>query len=109
VVADSIRSHFSVLRVVQQPESFWLYELGCHWTNLAFSFVIAMMDRKEGGTFMSDDKTKRGTQDRARINVNEDYERRDWAKKLGVSQDKLRSLVKKHGPSVSAIKKALGK
>ena len=58
---------------------------------------------------MPDDKSKRGKQDRARINVNEDYERRDWSKKLGVSQDELKSLVKKHGPSVSAIKKALGK
>jgi hypothetical protein len=58
---------------------------------------------------MADDKSKRGTQDRAKINVNEDYERRDWAKKLGVSQDELRSLVKQNGPSVSAIKKALEK
>ena len=58
---------------------------------------------------MPDDKSKRGKQDRARINVNEDYERTDWAKKLGVSPDQLKSLVKKHGASVSAIKKALGK
>jgi hypothetical protein len=58
---------------------------------------------------MPDDKSKRGKQDRARINVNEDYERRDWAKKLGVSHDELRSLAKKHRPSVSAIKEALGK
>jgi hypothetical protein len=43
---------------------------------------------------MLDDKSKRGPQDRARINVDEDYERRYWAKKLGVSQDQLRSLVR---------------
>jgi Protein of unknown function (DUF3606) len=61
----------------------------------------------DGVAIMPDDLKKRGTEDRGRINVNEDYERRDWAKKLGVSQDELRSLVKKHGPSVSAIKKAL--
>lgn len=31
---------------------------------------------------MSDDKSKSGGQDRQRINVNEDYELRDWSKSL---------------------------
>jgi Protein of unknown function (DUF3606) len=33
---------------------------------------------------MPDDKSKPGGQDRARINVNEPYELRDWARKFGV-------------------------
>ena len=36
---------------------------------------------------MADDKTQPGGQDRARININEDYEVRDWSQKLGVSPD----------------------
>ena len=42
---------------------------------------------------MADDKTSTGGQDRARINVNEDYEVRDWAKKFGVTADELRDAV----------------
>jgi hypothetical protein len=40
---------------------------------------------------MPDDKSKPGGQDRKRININEDYEVRDWAKKFGVSQDQLKA------------------
>jgi hypothetical protein len=35
---------------------------------------------------MPDDKKKPGGQDRKRINVNEEYEVRDWSKKFGVTQ-----------------------
>lgn len=42
---------------------------------------------------MADDKTKRGGQDRQRINLNEDYEVRDWAAKFGVSAERLREAV----------------
>jgi hypothetical protein len=35
---------------------------------------------------MSDDKSKTGSPDRNRINVNEDYELRDWSKKFGCTQ-----------------------
>lgn len=34
---------------------------------------------------MSDDKSKTGGQDRQRINVNQDYELRDWAKALNTT------------------------
>jgi Protein of unknown function (DUF3606) len=34
---------------------------------------------------MPDDKKKTGSPDRDRINVNEDYELRDWSKRLGVT------------------------
>ena len=56
---------------------------------------------------MPDDKSKPGGQDRKRININEDYEVRDWAKKFGVSQDQLKAAVKAVGDQASAIEKHL--
>jgi len=46
---------------------------------------------------MADDKKFTGGQDRARINLGEDYEVRDWAKKFGVSADELREAVASAG------------
>ena len=56
---------------------------------------------------MPDDKSRRGGQDRKRINVNEDYELRDWSKKFGVSQDELKAAVKAVGDNASAVEKHL--
>jgi hypothetical protein len=42
---------------------------------------------------VADDKTKVGGQDRARINMNEDYEVQDWASSLGVSRERLQQAV----------------
>ena len=56
---------------------------------------------------MPDDKSKRGAQDRKRINVNEDYELRDWSKKFGVSQEELKAAVQAVGDSASAVEKHL--
>lgn len=42
---------------------------------------------------MPDDKSKTGGQDRSRINVNEDYELRDWSKKFGVSPEQFERLA----------------
>jgi len=56
---------------------------------------------------MADDKTKIGKPDRDRINVNEDYELRDWSKKLGISPDRLKEIVAKVGPMVSDVEKHL--
>src|SRR4051794_32566383 len=42
---------------------------------------------------MADDKSKPGGQDRTRINVNEDYEVRDWSKKFEVSPEELKKAV----------------
>ena len=58
---------------------------------------------------MPDNLNERGPQDRTRINVNEDWEVRYWSKELGVSQDRLRELVKQHGVSADAVRRALGK
>ena len=46
---------------------------------------------------MADDKTKSGGQDRTRINVSEDYEVRDWAKKLDATPEQIREAVKAVG------------
>jgi hypothetical protein len=58
---------------------------------------------------MADDKTRIGRPDRDRINTSEDYEVRDWAKKFGVSEDRLREAVKKVGPVASDVARQLGK
>jgi hypothetical protein len=56
---------------------------------------------------MSDDRSKKGMQDRTRINTSEDYELRYWSEKFGVSQDRLKAAVQKVGNSVSAVEKEL--
>jgi Protein of unknown function (DUF3606) len=58
---------------------------------------------------MSEDKSNRGTQDRTRINVHEDYELRDWSKRLGVTPDELKKAVQQVGTSADAVRKHLGK
>lgn len=58
---------------------------------------------------MADDKSKKGPADRDRININEAYEVEYWSKELGISPQKLRELVEKHGVMVKDVKKALGK
>ncbi|HUH92183.1 MAG TPA: DUF3606 domain-containing protein [Casimicrobiaceae bacterium] len=57
---------------------------------------------------MSDDTTNRGAQDRSRINLSQDYERHDWAKRLGVSEDELREAVRAVGDSADKVKDYLG-
>jgi len=56
---------------------------------------------------MADDKKKTGSPDSKRINVKEQYELKDWSKSLGVTPAKLKALVKEHGTSSAAIKKAI--
>ena len=58
---------------------------------------------------MSDNLKDRGPADRSRINVNEDYEARYWAKHFGVSEERLRELVQQHGVSVAAVERALSR
>jgi hypothetical protein len=54
-----------------------------------------------------DDKTKRGPQDAARINVHEDYEVRYWTEKFGCTKEELQAAVNKVGVSAAAVEKAL--
>ena len=58
---------------------------------------------------MSDDKSKRGAGDRSRINLEQDYEVRDWTKSLGVSEAELTAAVKAVGNSAEKVKEYLGK
>lgn len=58
---------------------------------------------------MADDLTKKGQADRIRINVNAPHELRYWSKDLGVSKERLRELVKRHGVMASEIREALSK
>jgi hypothetical protein len=56
---------------------------------------------------MADDKSKTGGQDRTRINLSEDYEVRDWAKKFGVTPDELKAAVAKAGSRAEDVERAL--
>jgi hypothetical protein len=42
---------------------------------------------------MSDDLSKKGMQDRTRLNTSEDHEIRYWSEKLGISQDRFSIVV----------------
>ena len=57
---------------------------------------------------MSDDKSKTGNADRVRINLSEDYEVRDWAKKFGVTEDALRRAADRVGPMAEDVRRELG-
>jgi hypothetical protein len=56
---------------------------------------------------MSDDTKKTGGQDRKRINVNEDYELRDWSKKFGVTPEELKKAVQAVGDQADKVKEHL--
>ena len=57
---------------------------------------------------MPDDRSRRGSQDRGRINMGEDYEVEYWTKTFGISKDRLAEIVKKVGDSVQAVRRELG-
>lgn len=57
---------------------------------------------------MADNKTRRGQPDRGKINMQEDYEVKYWARELGVTRDELQRLVDKVGNSAAAVRKELG-
>ncbi|CAM5796886.1 DUF3606 domain-containing protein [Rhizobacter fulvus] len=52
---------------------------------------------------MSDSKSKSGGKDRTRININQDYELQDWAKKFNVTSDQIREAVKAVGDSAADV------
>jgi len=57
---------------------------------------------------MADDITDRGAQDRARINLSENYEVTYWTEALGVSEDDLREAVAQVGNSAEKVRIYLG-
>lgn len=56
---------------------------------------------------MADDRTKKGPQDRSRVNLSEEYEVRYWSEKFGVTAAQLRDAVSKVGNSAAAVEKEL--
>lgn len=56
---------------------------------------------------MPDDKSKVGGQDRKRIDLDEEYEVRDWSKRFGVSADQLRAAVRAVGDKADDVERHL--
>jgi hypothetical protein len=56
---------------------------------------------------MADDKTKRGGQDRSRINLSEEYEVRYWTEKFDVTRLELEGAAEKVGPMVKDVRRHL--
>ena len=55
---------------------------------------------------MADDKNQTAA-DRQRIGIEEAYERRDWARSLGTTEDELREAVQAVGNSADKVRKYL--
>lgn len=56
---------------------------------------------------MADDLKQRGGQDRNRIDVNQDYELRDWSKKFGVSTEQLKEAIQAVGDRADKVEQHL--
>ena len=53
---------------------------------------------------MSDDKSKSGGQDRERINVQQDYEVRDWAKSMKTTPERVKEAVQAVGDRADKVR-----
>src|SRR5262249_46262738 len=73
-----------------------------------FSGSVALDSGQHGRWKMADDKAQNGTPDRARINIDEEYELRDWSAKLGVTRWEVRAAVRKVGPVARDVARVLG-
>ncbi|NEU10144.1 DUF3606 domain-containing protein [Flavihumibacter sp. R14] len=58
---------------------------------------------------MMDNKQNVGSQDRDRINVNQDHELKHWSEKYGVSHEELKQAVKAVGPMAKDVEEYLKK
>ena len=56
---------------------------------------------------MSDNTASSGGQDRKRININQDYELRDWSEKFGVTPEKLKEAVAAVGDQAFKVEQYL--
>lgn len=52
---------------------------------------------------MADNLEDRGGRDRARIDVNQDHELRDWSKKFGVTPEQLKQAVAAVGNEAAKV------
>jgi hypothetical protein len=58
---------------------------------------------------MSDNLQDRGPRDRARVDVNEEWELRYWSDKFGVSTERLKEAVARVGPMAENVEEYLRK
>ena len=56
---------------------------------------------------MADDLTRRGGQDRGRINIHQEHEVRDWAARFGVTKEQLKAAVAAVGDRVDEVERHL--
>jgi hypothetical protein len=56
---------------------------------------------------MADDLTKRGRQDRERISLTEEWEVREWADRLGITEARLREVVGEVGHMADDVRRFL--
>ncbi|HSV84820.1 MAG TPA: DUF3606 domain-containing protein [Ramlibacter sp.] len=56
---------------------------------------------------MSDDKSQSQGQDRQRINVNQDYELRGWARSLNTTPERLKEAVQAVGDRADKVREYL--
>jgi hypothetical protein len=56
---------------------------------------------------MSDDKSKSQGQDRQRINVNQEYELRDWARSMNTTPERLKEAVQAVGDRADKVREYL--
>jgi hypothetical protein len=58
---------------------------------------------------MADDKSKRGRQDRDRIDVNDSDELRNWSKSLNKTPEEIKDAVRVVGNSAAKVREHLGR
>ena len=58
---------------------------------------------------MSDNTTNRGSADRNRINIHEDYEVRYWCAHFGVTAAQLHAAVRAVGTMAADVRRYMGK
>jgi predicted RNA-binding protein YlqC (UPF0109 family) len=54
-----------------------------------------------------DNLRKKGSQDRSKINLHEEFEVKYWMKELGVTKQQLEKVIDKVGNSAAAVRKEL--
>ena len=57
---------------------------------------------------MSDNKNDKGKNERSRIDISEPYELEYWKKRLGITTDQLKEVIKKVGPMSKDVESYLG-
>lgn len=67
------------------------------------------LNKQTQGDAMADDLSKRGPQDRSRVNVNEPWELTYWCAEFKCNETQLRAAVKAVGVMVTDVRRHLSK